>query len=461
MANIIATKTPRFVEQAYGKNIVTLYDLDEDGFRFVLRVRDRETLQTIADLRQYPNNAGYAHFDLQKILQTQVNGKENLESTLYLSTAQSEEFSYDLLIGFELGTGQVFLPGVVTPDEFGEFTVTNGRKAYDQLDWNLNEYVPTVTQGDLGGDPFVVVNNPVKALTDRHTQTILGSQITDGKPSALTATAPVNVIWRNWNDDYTLTFANKFINENAPTFFDGIDFFYTYVYNGNTFISQILTLNLVSQGGGPDIAPSDQITPSGQYSYITLQHGASNPSISALSNVTHYYVAAFSYAINNPSLLGQTRLSQWYRVNIDNGECNDFDHVEVSWVNSLGFRDYFTFEKRQDLSITTDRETFRREQSDWNGPSMTLEPYSRGLTTYGQLAEEEWQINTRYLTDSESEYLKNLYVSPDVRVRFSDGEWRPVVLTSNTWTRRTFRTDQMFQHQVTFKMANQLNLQNG
>lgn len=461
MANIIATKTPEFVEQAYGKNIVTLYDLDEDGLRFVLRVRDEATSEIVADLRQYPNNAGYAHFDLQKILQTQVSGKEDVETTPYLSTAETEEFSYELLIGFELGTGQVFIQSTVTTDEFGEFTVTNGRKDYDQLDWNLSDYVPIITQGDLGGNPFTVINNPVKALTDRHTQSVLGSQISDGKPTALTDTAQVNILWRNWDDDYTLTFANKFIDENAPDFFNGIDFFYVYLYNGSSFVNQVSFFNLVSQGGGPDVAPSDQLLPTGEYSYITLQHGASNPSISALNNVTHYYVAAFSYAIDNPTLGGQARMSQWYRVNIDNGECNDFDHVQVSWVNSFGFRDYFTFEKRQDLQITTDRETFRREQSDWNGPSVTLNSYSRGLTTYGQLAEEEWQINTRYLTDNESEYLKNLYVSPDVRVRFSDGVWRPVVITSNTWTRQTFRTDQMFQHQVTFKMANQLNLQNG
>ena len=73
---------------------------------------------------------------------------------------------------------------------------------------------------------------------------------------------------------------------------------------------------------------------------------------------------------------------------------------------------------------------------------------------------ETYTANTKYLTDAESEYLKNLFISPDTRVKI-DGVWRPVILTSNTWTEKTYRKDKLFQHTIQFRLANPIETQRG
>ena len=87
---------------------------------------------------------------------------------------------------------------------------------------------------------------------------------------------------------------------------------------------------------------------------------------------------------------------------------------------------------------------------------------TRGTTTYSQKIELQYTATTDYMTDEEAAYLQNLFMAPDVRVRFGkQGHFEPVTLLTNSWTEKTHRKNQLFQYEVTFKRAHGIKSQRG
>ncbi len=430
------TKSPNPFNLAYGPNIVSAYNIgDPTPARYVVQIRESDYTTVVADARQFPNTAGYTHFDLQNILKNQVSGNPQLETISNLATGEYELFAYTAGVGYF--DDLVFNMTQLVPAS-GEYIVMNGRKPHYEIDWDYDEYIPLIASqsGPLG--PSVVVSSKQKALTDRHIESVLGSEITDGKPNTLSDDSTVWKIKRELTDDYTLSFLNWWNEtETTPSFYNGINYFLVAIYNGNTQLNLNFVENITGNGGGPDVSIGDDIEPSGEYKAISVQCGFSNPTISGYPTATHLYVVPV--AQGDSTGVTKAYLGDWYRFDIDNGECNDFDNVQVSWLNSFGFRDYFDFQKRTDYTSNTNSETYRQLNADWAGTSISIPQNSRGERVFGNKLEETYTINTRYLTDAESRYLQNLFLSPDVRVKLpTETDWEPVIVTSNTFTEKTF-----------------------
>jgi len=468
MATITATKQPQYVDMAYGKNILSLFDSDEDGFRYYIEIINAENDETLFSLRQSPNPVGYGHFDLGRLLQTQVQGHQTIESISKLSPAAGEVFSYKLAIGYVENTGAPVTQSVISGSGvIEEYNVLPGRKPYTSIDWGYTPYVPELTFGEVGPglvDAVTAVDRKQKALTDRHIDTTTGATITDGKPTALGDTEVVHRITLGNDDFYTLSFLNRWDIAGGKAysgFYNGISDITFYMFDSaGTQLASTSVFNVLANGGGPDTTGGDNLTPSGSYTVISCQTSTNNPVVGLQPTTSHYYVVVRGWSTE--AYGSGTEISEWYRFDIDDGECNDFDHIQVSWLNSLGARDYFTFEKRNDHQISVDRTTFHQLDADWASTGISTPSYNKGETVFGQSAEEQYTANTRYLSDIESQYLKNLYLSPDVKVRFAgSNDWQPVVLTSNQWTERTYRKDKLFQHTITFRTANPINMQQG
>jgi len=461
MASIIQTNTPSIYNLSYGHNVHSFYDNDTDGYRFVSRVFNSVDDTLKADVRQLPNLAGYAHFDVQNILKTYTKSSPNLEEITKLQSAQNECFQYYINYGAYDGTS------IIATGNTTDYVVFNGRKNFDELDW---DYTPYVAFGKTSASPVgdaLTIDDKMIAMTDRTpNQTLLGSDITDGKPSRLSNsdTCYVYDIWSH--QDYTLSYINGVVaspGETLPTFTNGINGFFIAAYDGNTEILNTSIENIISNGGGQDTAPGDEIQPTGGYNGVSIQTGIRNSLLNG-QTYTHMYICPWAWLNGySPTTLGVVELGDWYRFEFnDPSECNDFDPIEVSWLNSFGFRDYFVFQKRKDYSINITRDTYQKVNGTWSEATFGVNQYDRGEAVFSQLLEENYTINTRYLKDDEATFLKNLFISPDVRVRFyGDTDWTPVVLTSNTWNERTFRKDRLFQNTITFKTSNKLNIQRG
>jgi hypothetical protein len=456
--DIIFAKQPETLELAYGKNIVSLYDNDEVGLNYVVRICPSGSTTALYELRQSPNAVGYGHFDLQNILKTRVEGDPYLETITKLTTSSYETYEYQLRAGYVSST-----PTVVIQASSSLKYAFNGRKDVTAVDWNDSLYVPQLNSGSLGGTSTLSVLSKQRALTDRHIESVLGSEITDGKPSWVSTGDTVWKLNRQATDHYTLSFLNAWDNfgNGAPSYHNGIAAFQIAIYSGSTSLYNDVITNIVSNGGGPNTAASGQ-SGSVRYPYkaISIQAGDLNTLFDTYTTATHYYIATAGWA---SSLFGgYIDTSDIYRFDIDECVGNDFAATQVSWVNSFGFRDYFSFTKRSDNVANITRNTFRKLDADWGGTTIAVDNSARGEQVYDQSLSEEFTITTRYLTDAEANYLKNLYLSPDIRVRFSgENTWKSVVPISNQWTSRTFRKDKLFQYTLNFKLANPIQLQRG
>lgn len=457
MPTITFAKQPETLELAYGKNIVSLYDTDEQSPTYVVQLFASGAASSSFELRQLANLKGYAHFDLQNILKTRVEGDPYLESIAKLTTSSYETYEYQIKAGYVVNNN-VTLQVSSSLDY-----VFNGRKAVTAVDWVDTEYIPKLNSGSLAGVPFVTIVSTQKALTDRHIDSVLGSAITDGKPSWLGASEVVWKLNRQPDDAYTLSFLNAWDNfaNGAPTYHNGIAAFRIAIYNGNTELYNDVITNIVSNGGGPNTAASGQ---SGSvfypYKAISIQAGDLNTLFNTYTTATHYYIATTAWSSKN--FAAYAEISDVYRFDIDECVDNDFNGVQVSWVNSFGFRDYFHFTKRVDNKASITRNTFKKLDANWGGTSISVDSAARGEQVYDQSYDEEYTINTRYLTDAEANYLKNLYLSPDIRVRFKgQNTWVSVIPTTNEWTSRTFRKDKLFQYSLGFKFANPSQIQRG
>jgi hypothetical protein len=457
MSDIINTNTIPKYNLTFGKNIISLYDEDETSPFYRLEIRNDVTDDPIGTLRQPNNIVGYAHFDVKNILQNQITFSDTIETTTQLKGSPEETFRWYGAFGEVLPNGTFDIQGITT----SKITI-GGRKNFDILDWNVNPYLSSIGQTTVAGTVTAVVNSRAQALTD-YSYKVLGSQITDGKPTWAGATANVYIINRLSDEPYTLSFINgtrETTSGSTPSFVKGIAAFRYAIYNGNTLLTSGYIQNTTANGGGPNTTLPQTLDPNYPYDVITLQGGYLLPILSSYPTLTHYYFGAVisqTGVTANDTFYGSTPISDIYRFNVIQGECNDFDPIQVSWVNSFGFRDYFTFQKRKDEVVNVERNIYQKLDAQWAGTEITVDAFNRGESIFSQTYTEEYTIRTRYLKDWEMQYLKNLIMSPNVRVRFSgSSDWVSVIPTTNSWTERTFRKDKFFQLEFGFRLANKL-----
>ncbi len=456
MADIISTKHPVSIEVAYGKVILSLYDNDlSTNTRMAVRIFNQANA-LIADLRQLPNPAGYAHFDLSNVLKSRVTVNSNIEVTDKITTSPEEIIKYKIEYGYVPFNGVFVSEGI-----FDNLHVINGRKKYTIIDWDKSPYSPAVSYVTTG-NPTNQVDYLCKALTDRPYTQITGASISDGKPSWVGNATVVNKTDIIRGDDFTLSFLSDWRpNPTVAPWTTGINGFRLAVYNGSTVLYNQTVPNLLSNGGGPNNSNTGTTQPIGQFKALSFQAGFINTLIAAyLDTATHIYVSTAIFGRDPNIVTNYISSSEVYRLNVTDGECNDFENIEISWLNSFGFRDYFNFQKRIDRQVDVTKKTYKQLDAAWGSNEIVVNPYNRGERVYDQSADITYTVNTRYLTDEESAYLENLYISPDIKAKI-DGEWVSVIPVTNSYTQKTFRKDRLFQHQLQFKLANQNLIQRG
>ena len=233
-----------------------------------------------------------------------------------------------------------------------------------------------------------------------------------------------------------------------------------YEYANDTFVALTEVPNITTNGGGPSaVDPVEH-----PYRYETFQTSTNNTYWTMDMTTTHYFVypVVFTPYLCNPNTYNPNPLMTPVRVDIYEPNCLDYDHIQFSWMNSYGFRDYYTMTKRSEKRVDVERNSYFKEAIDYNGTDLTLYTYDRGETVYSQKVTEIWTATTDYMDDQTAGYLQNLFQSPDTRVRFGDSsDWYPVILTSNSYTERTYRKDRLFQYEIQFRLATPLKTQRG
>ena len=453
-------------DQVYGPNPVTLTGIPTNPItgaitadKYVLRIFKLGRL--IADIRQTPNREGNAIFDIQNVLQTQVNvSPNNIEETGLIGNpllnSANESTPYELHIGSETG-------GIVTIDSISQtFFAFGGVKEYYEVPYNSNPYIPNIGETSSGCTLIIQQAQPFTDLKDFR----LGADITDGKPQWLTNTMRVYDHYVTLNDMTTISYYNGIRVASLPTVAQGIESFQIDFFDNNTQVNTTIIDNITGEGGGPNIVPGDNVIPTYPNKAITLGTGPKNFQ-GFQGNYTHYYVSTHAFSSCTATGYTEDTLHYVHRFNIIEESCNDFPQYQFSWLNSYGFRDYYSFSKRKDRNIAIKRDQYLKEAVDYSSAQYNINIFDRGSTVYSQTLEQNFTAFTDYLSDEEALFLQGLFTSADVKVRFNDAplserfKWIPVSLLSTSYTEKTIRKDKLFQYDIRFKIAHNLKSQRG
>jgi hypothetical protein len=114
---------------------------------------------------------------------------------------------------------------------------------------------------------------------------------------------------------------------------------------------------------------------------------------------------------------------------IDDVCCSDMPTYKVMWLNKQGGFDFYKFTKRSDKKLNIVRSGFDRKLKSVN-PTTNIYGYksgSRGTQNYNVDSRESILLNSDFLSQTELDWLINIYESPEVYI-VKDGITKPYIL---------------------------------
>lgn len=145
------------------------------------------------------------------------------------------------------------------------------------------------------------------------------------------------------------------------------------------------------------------------------------PSVGGTITITGYThasgVCSFTTPVTRPVVI----------TIIDDEECNIYDKVRLSWMNTLGGRDYMNFTVLTEKTITATQDSYSQEQLNWSS-STPVEPLGATLSNntfvkggskpYNKNIVTSYRIQTNWLTQDQVNLLEGLVASSQVLAYF-------------------------------------------
>ena len=458
---ITITQQPNQWNLAYVPNVYVLDGIGTEDF-YALQVTIGGT--AVATFIQPANPSGVAMFDIQKVLQSYLED-QSLQNTLGFDNTAGELLSYQVAYGHQTA-GVITLTGLSAVKH-----VINGYDAYDVLNWDWSDHIPQPSAFTCISEfppPFntnAVYSRKYDFLTNWPT-TYNGMSTYKVRSDEHRTLSFFNII-ANYND-------GSMWGPNESPFFVKISYYNSV---GSLIEADIRTItSTLGLGNRVDcndntssVHTDDQFigtigvgpwniqngpftwTYPAQTAYYTVQIYSKNycvePSIipdcddiATLEDYLGYVIYEARFEIEDP--------------------CTPFEPINVSFMNQYGVKDYYTFDRRNERSSTTDRNNYTKVLGSWDAASYTISNTDRGNTVFSSDITTTMNLSTYWMSDDESKWMEELFVSPAVEI-FYNGVWRPVVITTQTYNERTFNRNRMFQHEITVQFANKKKVQRG
>jgi hypothetical protein len=152
---------------------------------------------------------------------------------------------------------------------------------------------------------------------------------------------------------------------------------------------------------------------------------------------------------------------------LTNAGCADYEVTRFAFINKLGVFDYYNIAYPFLKSTKVDRQSYVKShlqsqdfygtQTGSDAPVLEGGPIyninSRGKVDYYLTYEDNFEITTPYIEESDANWLTELFDSPDVFVQGEYG-YEPIIITSATYNWKTNKKAQKkFQYNIRFQMA--------
>ena len=512
---ISLTQTPAEIDAAYGVNIFTLNDPAITDPFFVLEVWDGPPAigasVLLATLYQSPNENHSSIFDVQHVIQSYVStniedfdrlgtySSTNTPQPWYsgqpkiLNDATNESTKYYVRYA---STTAIGTPPASWTGSSGPYNVFDGVKQY---------YDRRFDEGVLQSDDFTSfvrgeietaynctqIIDRARALSDNQDRLAVwrtGYQY-PSEVNSSTACARHYVTSSDWA---TKSWINS-VRLGSPVpqaAIKGIEAFRVAVFNDTNQVASLIIPNIIDNGGGPNTNLFDADPTNYPYKFISIgtgprnlfnieyvDQGAGTPITWSLNSYdwTHYWVyplvATGDICTDSSDNLSYDPLAEPQLYIKKELDCLDYSPIQVSWLNRFGFRDQFTFRKRNEKTISLSKNTYYTNNYNPSAEEWMSDPEYRGETVYSSQNTLEIVATTGYISDVQAATLESLFTSPDVRIElypdaynlpgYSAAAFEAVVVADTQYVQKTFRKDRLFQYEIRFRLANNIKSQRG
>jgi hypothetical protein len=405
MAVILASQ-PQEYGLAYNDNPFVFYSTeyylqDSQRFKVIILPDGWPVTPPLATVRVFPRVGvssigsvfqNRAYYDPSRILQSQLKTNVSIPSanhpTIFSNSNMAQ--SYGLFIQEEYKVGGVYVTGASIITEVK--TVWNGVR--NKVDWLTFDY----TDYDLS-----LADNK-KFLTDAPNVQYINSNQSAFLYFLATQSDIVQLVIKSYDVNGSIT--------NGTVNISGLSGTYGYVACGTY-----------------DIENSDPSAWTG-----------GNPA-TILNNAVYYTV----------NLKGSTFESEIFTFYVDS-KCSKYTPVRLHWLNRLGGFDSFNFIYKSEVDTDVKRSSYLQEHHNFTGSSWEYNKASRGNTVYNVEMTSTTRVNTDFLTDSESEWMEDLFTSPVVYQELNN-ELIAVTIDGKNIKRQTSLNDKLAQYTFDFTEA--------
>lgn len=368
--------------------VVTSDNTAETNFNYIIDVYWNSTLQTRHRMPARPDN-GKCVFDVSKILESQVTHDIDIETEDFTLNSNS-------YLKFQVKFGEEYdVAGDLTL--FTDLTISNDIWAFNAaLDYFDFVYYASVD--------YVLDDSSRKFLTN----------------------APLsNRIRLTDNQSLYSVFSTSVANYNKQ--------FYK-VYNAS---------GVVQNGGTP-------------YSLVNSVSSAADKFIKvpvgpAILNSIFANIIQEGYTYETWAVQGSTQISE-KRTFIVDTQCTKYTPYRLHFLNQLGGFDSFNFILASKEDSRIDRVKYKRLLGSMSGSSFVYSKTDRGENILSTTVTDSITINSNWISEEESVWLKELITSPIVFHELN-GELLPISITDSKYEVKRRVTDKLFNLSLTFNYS--------
>ncbi len=201
--------------------------------------------------------------------------------------------------------------------------------------------------------------------------------------------------------------------------------------------------------------------PAGPFNLNTVPFGnfLSGSKYPPINTETDYKYTLSVYSNSYGPTTADTRISEIREFTFE--DCGKYDNVRLRFLNRLGTWDYFNFRLVSRDYISSSKITYKKNLpiSYYFGNSFA----DRETTVLNSTNQKTKKLTSNWVTDDESEWLEELWTSPEVYEVTTDvygnQQMIPVVINSSSYEIKKRINDQIYNYEVDISYASEVNTQ--
>ena len=400
--------------------IVTLTSTNtaEEKFRYILQVYVNTVL--VATIKQQANSADDANFDVWRILET-------YKGIRFESSSGVQMHGYNLALASD---GEVNYIQLKAGEEYAASATEN-----------TTEYLAQATE------TFAVLNG-VWQFTEGLSPSLDDYVYHDNTDTLKFLTKSPSTVRARLEDEGMIAFWNGDL-DSPVTALGALTLGIRFFDRTNTQTGATVTKALIADLSAEAVVADDI---EGNYTYLATYLPFYPANIEAITGVTIPLDASYyTYQITSNNVTPV----EWELKTVQLYEDCKYSSIRLAWQNDLSTWDYFNFELLSENSINIDRKSLVKPYGNWDSTSFTYGYDERGKAIYDISAENEYTVNSNWLTDDEFTWLRGLLMSKEVQF-YNGSVWIPVVITDSSYTIKKKVNGKLNNLQLKFQTAHKL-----